>query len=430
MIDQAAVVELIQQQINDAVKHQVTALLEDPAWVEQIEQRALQIVQHRIDQRFANIESDPRLNQSVHDSLKSIINRGIFPDIAAYIGNNRFTQAVDTGVHAAVADVIEQLSLDPAWYAKVEAYINQQMHTKVNKYTAQLDLKTLIKENIDSALVSYFNENKLVRTPGIDDRAEQVELTVMEGIVVAENDLAASNLMIHGSGEIQGSLVAKDLKVYNSIDVTTEAVRMFSDHISSITMQNMEKEWKERLIAQVTESIQKQGMDLSQAKIDGETLIDGDRLASGIRNSNIETVGTLRTLTVSGTTSLTDTLIVHNTRVGINDPNPTMALTVRDRGSVLNAGYLSEGVSYIGTTGDQKLAFGVDGKIGIQIEKDGSALINQIKINGNRINFLPQVPGYAGQKGDIVFNTEPGTGKPFAWVCLNAFQWQAIKGAA
>ncbi len=429
LIDQTAIAELIQQQINEAVRYQVTALLEDPSWIEQIEQRALQILQHRIDQRFSNVENDPRLNQTLHDSLRSIIDRGIFPDIAAYIGNDRFHQAVDSGVHAAVAAAIENLSLDPAWYAQVESYINQQMHAKVNRYTSHLDLAALIKENIDSALVNYFDQHSLVRTPGIDDQAQAPELTVMEGVVVVENELATSSLTVHGTGEIKGALIANELKIYNAIDTSTEAVKMFVDHVSAATMERMATQWKENLISQVSATIQSQGMDLGQAKVGGEALISGDRLAQGIRNSSLETVGVLRSLTVSGTTNLSDTVTINNNRMGINDPNPSMALTIRDQGSVVNAGYLTDGVSYIGTSADQKLALGVDGKIAIQIEKDGSTSIDRLKINGNRIGFSVQVPGYAGQKGDIVFNSEPGPGKPFAWVCLNTYQWQSIKGA-
>lgn len=339
-------------------------------------------------------------------------------------------RAISEGLHVMIKRVVDELQVDKEWIEKLEMQLNQQMHVKVNRYMTQLDLSALIKENIDASLVQYFESNKLVRTPGIDDQAETPELTVMEGIVVAENELAAAKLTVHGAGEIQGELVAKELKVYNSIDTSTEAVKVFSDHISALTMERMARDWRDELIAQVSADIQRNGMDLGQAKVNGEPLISGDRLAPGIRNSSIETLGVLRSLTVSGTTSLADTLTANNARVGINEPNPTMALTVRDRGSVVNAGYLSDGVSYIGTTGDQKLALGVDGKIGIQIDKDGSTTINRIKIDGNRINFAAQVPGYAGQKGDIVFNSDPGPGKPFAWVCLSGFQWQAVKGAA
>ena len=46
-----------------------------------------------------------------------------------------------------------------------------------------------------------------------------------------------------------------------------------------------------------------------------------------------------------------------------------------------------------------------------------------------KISHDVQVPGWAGTRGDMVFNTNPGPDRVFAWVCLGAHKWQTLKSA-
>lgn len=414
MIDQEAIANLIQQQINEAVRHQVTVLLEDPLWVDHIEQRAIKMLQARIESRFANIQQDPVLNQSIHSGLKSILDRGIIPEISQYVDSEKFEKGINDGLYRAISDVIANLSLDSSWLSNIENQINQQMHAKVNRHMAQLDLSRLISTNIDSALVNYFNDHDLVRTPGIDDRAANVELTVLDGVVVVEKELATTDLTVHGSSKIAG-LEVDDLVITQRLDASTPALEQLTNQVSDTTLSRMEGHWKTELVNQVTNTIRDRGLDIKNATVNGNPLIVDDELSPGIKHSSLTRVGDLETLTVIGPTTISDQLSVSKLSVGHDDT-----------GLIIEPADKSVAVKILD---GRKLVFDINGHIGIEISPDRTVKIDQLQIKNNRISFAGIVPGYSGTRGDIVFNTEPAAGKAFAWVCLGGFNWQSVKSS-
>ena len=64
LIDQNAIAALVQQQITDAVKNQISLLLADPAWIDRIEKRAVDVLANKIEARFSRLNEDPELSQA------------------------------------------------------------------------------------------------------------------------------------------------------------------------------------------------------------------------------------------------------------------------------------------------------------------------------------------------------------------------------
>jgi hypothetical protein len=113
--------------------------------------------------------------------------------------------------------------------------------------------------------------------------------------------------------------------------------------------------------------------------------------------------------------------------VGINTADPEMALSVWDEEVTLVAGKLRQNHAFLGTARQQTLSLGVNRKAWLDIDTDGLVTVKNFRIDRHRISFATQVPGYSGTRGDIVFNSDPTDGQPFAWVCLGAFRWQPLK---
>ena len=65
----------------------------------------------------------------------------------------------------------------------------------------------------------------------------------------------------------------------------------------------------------------------------------------------------------------------------------------------------------------------------LQIDTAGLTTVQKLRVGKNIIGHGKTVPNYEGNKGDIVFNVDMTPDAPFAWICLGAFRWQALKAA-
>jgi len=159
-------------------------------------------------------------------------------------------------------------------------------------------------------------------------------------------------------------------------------------------------------------------------------LVNNGVLSKNIKNSSIQTVGTLRTLDVAGESTFNNqTFNVLNKRVGVNTVSPEMALSVWDEEVSVVIGKNKANEAYIGTNRAQSVSIGVNRVPQIEINTDGLTRIKQLQVGLHRISHAIQVPGWAGTKGDIVFNANLGDDRVFAWVCIGAHRWKTLKSA-
>ena len=78
---------------------------------------------------------------------------------------------------------------------------------------------------------------------------------------------------------------------------------------------------------------------------------------------------------------------------------------------------------------DQGVVIGVNRIPQIEISTTGLTRIKQLQSGLHKISHATLGPGWAGTRGDLVFNTNPGADRVFAWVCLGAHRWQPLKAA-
>lgn len=348
-------------------------------------------------------------------------------ELAAVI-ERQIRMAVDHSMESYVEKVITQLTLDPLWLEKMEIQINHAFARRVNEQISLIDLKTLLNNAVNDVFQNVKNElREEIKTVGIVDSSPKLELTVMEDAVVVENQLAAKNVLVDTDAEVRGTLTVNNLALRGSVNVDNRSWHELTDRISQDALAKMTDAWRQELVEQVLDLARKGSIDFNSVTIGGRALIDGDTLNANITKSNIKTLGTLENLTVAGSAALNETMTVNRRRVGINTQEPEMALSVWDEEVSVVVGKMAKQQAFVGTSRLSNLALGVNRIPQIEIDVDGLTTIKQLRVGQHRISHGRDVPGYSGTRGDIVFNSDPKPGSPFAWVCLGAFKWQPLK---
>jgi len=423
MLDTAAIEQLVRQQITEQVNEQISVTLGSDQWLASFEQRIIEYVQARVMAKFANAEYLPEITDTVKSSVAELFRRGVVPGIDQYVDNGTIRRTIDTAVEQLVDSSIEVLGKDPVWLTKIEQQINQSVVDSVIRQFGHIDLNPIIKERVDEHMTVFKQDilNNFAST-GISDQANSCQLTITDDVVVVENQLTSRDL------NVSNAAVIKDLVVKGSVNIDNPSWNLLAEGISEKTIDKLSDKWKTLLTTQVAEEIRSNGIDFDTVKIDGEPLVSGNTLAKSITDTNIRSVGALKTLTVDGESTFNNqTLAVLNKRIGVNTISPEMALSVWDEEVSIVIGKNKANEAYIGTNRAQGIVIGVNRQSQIELTSDGLTRIKQLQVGLHRIAHAPQVPGYSGTKGDIVFNSDPNDSPIFAWVCIGGHRWKTLK---
>jgi hypothetical protein len=430
MIDNTSLESLIEQQIKVVVEQRVQSMLEKTDWFDNIEKQVIKYTQDRIVSKFANISTVPELVSTVENSVERLFTEGLIPGIATFVDPVKINQAIDNSVQSLVDAAINNLVIDPVWLEKIEKIVNHNMANQLGKHLREIDLNSLLVSTIDSGIERW--QDRLLKnfsTHGIKDLATTQQLTVMDDVVVVESELVSNNLDVQKNVNVRGSIITKDLVVTGCINVDNKSWHELSDSIKKQTLESIGDEWQKKLTDQVLEQAKISGIDFESVSIGGVLLIQDGTLNPEVKHANLKTVGILDKLQVQGTTILNNTMHVHNLRIGINTDSPEMALSIWDEEVAIIAGKLSKQQAFIGTARPQNLAIGVNRNAQIEIDTDGLTTIKKLRVGRHMFGHSNEVPGYSGTRGDLMFNSNPVPGSPFAWVCLGSYQWQPLKAA-
>lgn len=417
--------------MNDQdILDKISEKINDPLWLAGIEQQIISHVQDRITARFAHATTMPDIISAIKYNVATLFQEGYIPDLKNYVDPALIRSTVEHAVSTMIDRTIDNLVMDPVWLTRVENMLKQQMVLKVLDNFSNLDFEQVVREQIDIGIQKWqdrLRENFSSR--GIKDLATDTCLTVTDEGIVASHGIAAKEILIEGDSQFNGTVVVDKLAVLSGMNTDAPGWQPLIDNISSRTLDQINKDWRQDLVGEVLDLARTEGIEFSQVLIDGIPIFEGDQLNSAIKITNIERVGVLKELRVHGAVNLNDSVNVINKRLGINTDSPEMALSVWDEEVSLVAGKLSKDRAYIGTGRGQSLTIGINRVPQIEITADGLTTIKQICIGRHRISHADQVPGGSGTRGDIVFNSNPRPGEPFAWQCLGGFQWQPLRTA-
>lgn len=425
MIDTDAITRMVQEQVTKTVKEQVNTVLEADEWLESLEQKILEYTQARILNKFANATAMPEILEAVKDSVSALFAEGYIPGVEQFVDSTLIKNTVDQAVEKFTQTAVEQFCQDPNWQGRVERLINQTVVHETMARLGAIDLGPTIKNHVDEQM-QRFTDSVLANfaSTGIQDRATQCELTVMDDVVVVENCLTAKSV------EAVDSIKVQHLVVTGSINTDNHAWSELASVIGQKTLDQLTTEWNKNLVYQVVNQIQEHGIDFDQVRVAGESVISGNQLTSVITESGLQSVGTLKNLTVRGEAHFNNnTVNVLNKRLGVNTDAPEMALSVWDEEVSVVVGKNKANEAYIGTNRDQGMVIGVNRKPQIELTTSGLTTVKKLQVGLHKISHDVQVPGWSGTRGDLVLNTNPGPDRVFAWVCLGAHRWQVLKSA-
>jgi hypothetical protein len=346
-------------------------------------------------------------------------------DNTIIVDPNLVTRLVEQAVEKNINNLVDQLCTDPEWTRRVEYMINQAVVQETVTRLGSIDLGPTIKQRVDENMQQFTDGLlKTFSSTGITDQATKTELTVMDDMVVVENCLTANNI------EAVESMRVQNLVVTGSINTDNESWQALTSEISQRTLDQVSNNWTQDLVSQVAELIQQQGISFDTVKVGDTLLVEGSRLSATVTESNLQTVGRLRSLQVQGEARFNNnTVTVLNRRLGINTDTPEKALSVWDEEVSVVVGKHKTNLAYMGTNRDQGLVLGVNREPQLEIDTDGLTTIKKLRVGLHKISHDTQVPGWSGTRGDLVFNASPGPDRVFAWVCLGAHRWQTLKSA-
>jgi hypothetical protein len=384
------------------------------------------VINNAINNRLASYDYATHIQEAAHQAFEKKIGEYTLDPKKL---ENRVVDKIRETIKSAeekTADLVEkqvQESLQTIDFQKavtdsVANIVADRMHefvfppNSINPSALKLvDLK-ITGDNVSGGIIENFS------SMGIEDRATQVALTILDDSTVIENNLLTKDLTVQGSMTINGEFV-----VNGRVPEDSEFYRSLVANASHKTLTSVDQALFENYSSVIFEKIKTDGLDLSKITLDGAEIAKSNALGSAIVNSNLQTLGELKELRVSGESMIAQTFYVTPKRVGINTIEPSAALSVWDDEIEIVAKKKSNSIGLIGTARQQKLILSSNNKDNIILCEDGSTQIDDLKIGSMRFTTSNVPPNFVSERCHVVWNTNPNPGGPLGWICLGGANW-------
>lgn len=331
--------------------------------------------------------------------------------------------------------------------SKVKQQVQKAVMDNVTVALSRLDVPTLVREHISNVLTNsaktynfpdrsikgssinpdglYIKAEQIAagtirnfESTGIQDKASQTQVTIMDNATVYENQLVAKELHIAGSAIIEGNLMLTG-KLSNTSELFKELQERSAETMRSELRDGMYTEFSNLVV----DKIKREGLDATVFKYAGRPFISDNSLASTILSSNLQKVGALKELQVIGETLLDETLYISTNRVGVNTINPETVLDIWDQEVEIQFSKIEQNTGLISTPRNQRLIFGSNKNYNLVCNPDGSVSVSTLHLNGVRHTSSAITPADDAPKGTIVWNSDPSIGAPIGYVSLGGARW-------
>jgi hypothetical protein len=364
------------------------------------------IITQRLNERVAEFNIEAKSKQQLEQTLTQITNQL----------STGLAKSANEQITAEVARRVAVMDIGPIIQGIVENKINNLVQTGA-----------FGKESIDHSSVNFKGfkfSGDVVKggiienfgSTGIDDRATQVQMTLMDQAVAFEKAVWTPSAIIKGKLTVEGDLV-----VLGDIDSNSSAANTLAN--MAVEKIKADTELLELHSDAMLASIGQKGIDLKRITQDGREIVNGNQLGYHITDSNLQRVGMLRDLQTQGEALLSDTLYVTGKRVGINTIEPSAVFVVWDEEIELVITKHSSDTGYIGMPRFQRLVLGANNKDNLILDTDGSVEIENLRVGNTPMSSATAIPDYNAITGTIVWNENPAQGGPVGWICLGATRW-------
>lgn len=413
----------INKQIKEVVREEVAKLLtSDASIVSELKQKAITAFVHRI---AMDEEMSEMIVQRVADEMKLFSND---EELLAQLEMNTVKALIDkfddeNDIKGFLTDRLD-VQLDKMLDNNSDFSTQLKVHA-VNKITDKIAFDENIEDIIGNKLQERFEEQF---AGAIRSESHQRELTIMDDTVVVENDLVSRNANVVDQAVTKNLTVTGNLVVLGSVDHSHPTAW-------AAVMDKMKREVRDDVVSNTKEEMIKSVIDkaddlnFTDLKLNGNTVLSGKVLGNTITESSLNKVGRLRDLEVIGPAKFNgQTLTIENGRLGVNTEAPAAAVDIWDNEVEIVLGKSELQTAFIGTGRSQTLKLGVNNIGHLTIDNSGTVSVNKLRVGERRIAFENRTPGYKGNPGDMVFNTNFNTSdRIFAWVCKGEYSWVPLK---
>ena len=387
-------------QVDRIVAVTISNKLENYDFAEYIKQAAStafekKVSEYQIDSKRLEGRISEKIKLTI-DQIQANASEKIEEEINSKIKNVNFQKAMSDAVSVIIND-------------RMQEYIfpENSIHSNAINFT------TLISgDNIHGGIIKEFSST------GIDDRSSSIALTILDEATVVENNLITKDLTVQGSMVINGNFI-----VNGNIPAESQFYQTLINDSGVSVINKLNTKFFSGYSDLVFDKIKTNGIDLTKITINGSSIIDENKLGSTITESNLQKLGLVKELQVSGETLLGETLYVNNKRTGINTIEPSAALAIWDDEIEIIVSKKQKDIGFFGTPRQQKLILSSNNKENLILDVDGSVKIDNLQIGSMKFSSSENPPNYVSQRGQIVWNASPNPGGPMGWICLGASNW-------
>jgi len=393
-------------------------------------------LQRQISQEVVNKIAAAELDKVVAEQVAAHINRRLetfnFVDVSneqlsiivSRITDNVTKSLSDSAreqVDVYVKSKLSQFEIKPVLDRVVEGKISNLVEVKgfpersIPHTSIDFSGLKLTGDQVSGGIIENFGST------GIEDRATFVQMTVMDHGVAFETSLFAPGANVKGTLVVDGDLIVNgDIPTDNV--AFQKLVHLAEDQVK----QNLNQEFFQGFSNTVFTRIQSEGLDLDKITQGGREIVKGNQLGYHIVDTNIQRLGVVRDFQTAGENLLSDTLYVTKGRIGVNTLEPSSALAVWDEEVEFTVNKRGQDRGFIGLPRRQNLVVGVNGRDNIVLDVEGGVTVNNLTINNVHMSSAKNIPNYAGNRGQIVWNEMPDSGQPIGWVCLSGHRWASF----
>jgi hypothetical protein len=418
LIDTSAIEALVKDKVAETIVTEVNQLLNNPTeLLNAIRRDATALLVKQLASQCNNI-GDIETRVAIHSDriLEKRIDSNMVRDMVF--------EHVKAPIEAEVNELLESnINISNIIEAQVVDMFTKRLSVKFDN----IDIDGLVTAKVDELFRQHIGS-----TSGIANTAKQTELTVMDDIVVVENELLVNRINSPGGITTDSDLHVKgNVTIEGNVNTDAKGWASLTEKIEKNVMDTFSNQAIHLLGDAVLAYAKSDGIDFNSITVNGNELINEGCIGKTVIASNLQSVGQLNNLSVKGEAEVNDTLFVVNKRIGVNTTSPSMALSIWDEEVSIVVGKLKAQTAFIGTSGIQALGIGINKRPEITIHEDGIVSIDKLRVGQNRIKYESELPGYKGVKGDITFNTAiTKDSMIFAWVCLGGHKWLTLRTTA
>lgn len=391
----------VQAKIDDIINHTITNKLSSynfEGYIQTAATSALEkkVAEYTIDQKKLETRIIGRINEVIHEAEEKThtqIEEAVQLRVSGSAFNDTLTSSLSKIISDRITEFVFPENSIPARSLKFENF-------------------KISGDNISGGIISSFGST------GIDDRATQVAMTLLDEMTIVENNLITKDLTIEGAITINGEFV-----VNGQVSKDTKFFKELIDDSSDAALLKIDQNLFENYSRLIFNKIRDEGLDLNKITLNNNEIVKDNSLGSTIVNSNLQKLGLVKELQVSGETLLAESFYATKGRVGINTIEPSAPLTIWDDEIEITASKRQKDMGSLGTPRPQQFTLFANNRNNIVLETDGSVTINDLRIGSMRFTVADRVPNFVSERNHVVWNSNPNPGGPMGWICLGGSNW-------